>query len=123
MLSLNFSKLKENSKFVSFAKWFFVFQIFFGLALSFWILFENQPKTGDDVEHLHSSWLVLQGKVPYRDFFQHHNPLMWYIFAPLMEVFSYEIIVFDVVRIISTIVMVLNLWVIALIIRKFFSKA
>lgn len=39
---------------------------------------------GDNVEHLHSSWLVWQGYVPYRDFFQHHNPLLWYLSAPLV---------------------------------------
>lgn len=39
---------------------------------------------GDNVEHLHSSWLVWQGYIPYKDFFQHHNPLTWYISAPFV---------------------------------------
>ena len=41
----------------------------------------------DHAEHLHSSWLVWQGKIPYRDFFEHHNPLMWYILAPIVGLF------------------------------------
>ena len=86
-------------------KIYFVLQIILGVYVSFWLLFNHQPKTGDDVEHLHSAWLVFQGQVPYKDFFQHHNPLMWYLFAPLIGVFAYELVIFDIVRIISTLVM------------------
>lgn len=39
---------------------------------------------GDNVEHLHASWLVWMGYIPYKDFFQHHNPLTWYLFAPFV---------------------------------------
>lgn len=39
---------------------------------------------GDNVEHLHTSWLVWQGYIPYKDFFQHHNPLTWYLSAPFV---------------------------------------
>ena len=31
--------------------------------------------------------VVWQGQVPYRDFFQHHNPLLWYLFAPVTQLF------------------------------------
>ncbi len=41
----------------------------------------------DHAEHIHASWLVWQGEVPYRDFFEHHNPLLWYIFAPITALF------------------------------------
>ena len=102
---------------------YFILQIVFAVALSFWILFEHQPKTGDDVEHLHSAWLVFQGRVPYNDFFQHHNPLMWYLFAPVLGFFAYDIVVFDVVRIISTFIMFLNLYIVAKIIKKYMSNS
>lgn len=39
---------------------------------------------GDTLEHIHSSWLVYAGFIPYKDFFQHHNPLLWYLFAPFV---------------------------------------
>lgn len=45
---------------------------------------------GDNIEHIHSSFLVATGEVPYRDFFQHHNPLLWYLFAPVAKLFSYN---------------------------------
>ena len=38
----------------------------------------------DEVEHVHSTWHVLQGAVPYVDFFQHHHSLLWYVLAPLL---------------------------------------
>lgn len=37
----------------------------------------------DEFEHLHFAWLVGQGQVPYRDFFEHHHPLLWAALAPL----------------------------------------
>lgn len=113
----------KTSKLISIANIYFILQIVGAVILSFWILFYHQPKTGDDVEHLHSAWLVWQGKVPYIDFFQHHNPLMWYLFAPLLGFFAYDIAVFDVVRIISTLLLLLNLYIVAKIIRRFASNS
>lgn len=101
---------------------YFILQIFAGVWLSFWLLYNHQPQTGDDIEHIHSSWLVWQGKVPYKDFFQHHNPLLWYLFAPLTGFFAYNLTVLDIVRIISTVVMFGSLFVAARIIQKFISE-
>jgi 4-amino-4-deoxy-L-arabinose transferase-like glycosyltransferase len=38
----------------------------------------------DEVEHLHSTWHVLRGALPYVDFFEHHHPLLWYALAPVL---------------------------------------
>ena len=43
---------------------------------------------GDTLEHMHSSYLVHLNSIPYKDFFQHHNPLLWYIFAPILGLFD-----------------------------------
>lgn len=61
-------------------------------------------QNGDNIEHIHSSFLIAQGQVPYRDFFQHHNPLMWYLFAPLVNLFAYNATVTEVVCLISLLV-------------------
>lgn len=56
---------------------------------------------GDNVEHLHFSWLVWQGYVPYKDFFQHHNPLTWYLFAPLVNLLINNSMIFSIFNLIS----------------------
>jgi hypothetical protein len=38
---------------------------------------------GDEPEHMHFAYLVGSGMKPYRDFMQHHMPLIWYVFAPI----------------------------------------
>ena len=39
----------------------------------------------DELEHLHAGWEVGQGRVPYRDFFEHHPPIFYYLLAPLVR--------------------------------------
>jgi 4-amino-4-deoxy-L-arabinose transferase-like glycosyltransferase len=45
----------------------------------------------DEFEHIHSAWYVRTGHVPYSDFFQHHNPLLWYVMAPFLWVFGHTV--------------------------------
>ena len=66
-------------------------------------------QNGDNIEHIHSSFLIMQGLVPYRDFFQHHNPLMWYLFAPLTALFAYNATITEVVCLISFLVFLKSL--------------
>lgn len=33
----------------------------------------------DEREHLYATFATYSGKIPYRDFFEHHHPLLWYI--------------------------------------------
>lgn len=58
----------------------------------------------DEFEHLHASWLVFEGKLPYKDFFEHHNPLLWYISAPIVGAFYDNVIIFYVMRAISFVI-------------------
>jgi dolichyl-phosphate-mannose-protein mannosyltransferase len=39
----------------------------------------------DESQHLHAAWLVGQGRIPYRDFWEHHMPLLHYALAPLVR--------------------------------------
>lgn len=52
----------------------------------------------DTYEHIHASWLVSVGKVPYRDFFEHHHPLLWYLFAPITQLFYRDVYIIYVAR-------------------------
>jgi 4-amino-4-deoxy-L-arabinose transferase-like glycosyltransferase len=44
----------------------------------------NKRFDHDEFEHIHSSWYILKGAVPYSDFYQHHHPLLWIVMAPLI---------------------------------------
>lgn len=76
-----------------------VFGIFFILVLKccfYW-------STGliDTVEHTQASWLVSTGQIPYKDFFEHHSSLMWYVLAPLVKIFEYKIYIIYIVRVLA----------------------
>ena len=43
----------------------------------------NRPIDPDESQHLHVAWLLGQGQVPYRDFWEHHLPFFHYGVAPL----------------------------------------
>jgi len=66
-------------------------------------------QNGDNIEHIHASFLVALGQVPYRDFFQHHNPLLWYLFSPLARLFAYNTTIVEVVCLISLLVFLKSL--------------
>lgn len=73
----------------------------------------------DNIEHLRASYLVSAGYMPYRDFFEHHHPLLWYVFAPLLSVLPKNtIFTFYVVRSVVLIVSGFTFFVIFLLLRK-----
>ncbi|MGQ0637646.1 MAG: ArnT family glycosyltransferase [Planctomycetaceae bacterium] len=39
----------------------------------------------DELEHLHAGYCIFRGMLPYRDFFEHHGPLLYYAIQPLFE--------------------------------------
>ena len=55
-----------------------------GLLFCLYVPWYTDSLGGDTLEHIHSSWLVYANFIPYKDFFQHHNPLLWYIFSPFV---------------------------------------
>lgn len=74
----------------------------------------------DNFEHLRMSWLVSQGYVPYRDFFEHHHPLMWYAFAPIIKVLPHDIIIaLYSARVSALIARILMFYFIYLILKRF----
>lgn len=58
----------------------------------------------DEQEHLQASYLVSQGLVPYRDFFEHHHPLLWYLFTPFVLVWENSADVLYVTRVFMLVV-------------------
>jgi len=58
-----------------------VLVISLGLRLS---ILQTEDFDPDEMQHLHIAWCIAQGMIPYRDFFEHHTPLMHFALAPLL---------------------------------------
>ena len=52
----------------------------------------------DETEHLHAAWAVAHGQVPYRDFWQLHPPLLYYLMAPVLALMGEDLRVIYVGR-------------------------
>lgn len=58
-----------------------------------WTLFASGIIVCDDIEHMRAAYFVSLGHVPYRDFFEHHHPLLWYVLWPLIKVLPHSTII------------------------------
>lgn len=76
----------------------------------------------DEFEHLHASWLVSEGFIPYKDFFEHHHPLLWYLSAPIVSLFYNNVTIFYVMRLVSCLVSVATLFYMCQIVLFFSNK-
>lgn len=107
-VNFSFSNFKECS--IKYVPWFFLWADLVAIAILCALVLAYLPtQNGDNVEHIHSSFMIALGQVPYRDFFQHHNPLLWYLFAPLTKLFAYDPTISEVVSLISFLVFLKSL--------------
>lgn len=53
----------------------------------------------DTAEHFHCAWLVSQGLIPFRDFWQHHPPYLWVMLAPIFKQLKPTFFIFEAARI------------------------
>ncbi len=58
---------------------------FLGIRLC---LIVNRAFNQDEFQYLHHGWMLGQGYVPYRDFWNNHTPLLWVVLAPLAMAFD-----------------------------------
>ena len=79
---------------------FFFINIFLSVFALFLVVFIAFSKglNWDEIEHLYSSFMVWNNNMPYRDFFQHHHPLLWYAFLPIMAVYHNSAYLYDIGR-------------------------
>ena len=42
----------------------------------------------DEIEHLHCSWMFAKGLVPFKDFWQHHSPMIWLVLSVFLKKIS-----------------------------------
>ena len=93
-----------------------VIAVFYALLTAYF-----PTQNGDNIEHIHSSFLVASGQVPYRDFFQHHNPLLWYLFAPFTKLFAYNSTISEVACLVSLLFFLKSLVYVYRIISEFLA--
>jgi hypothetical protein len=60
------------------------------LVLLMLLVAANQEFNMDELEHLHSAWYLQHQQLPYRDFFQHHHPLLWVLMAPIIALLGHS---------------------------------
>src|ERR671913_441884 len=48
----------------------------------------GQPLGWDEVEFFRATKWTGEGRVPFRDFWEHHTPLQWLVFAPVARLFA-----------------------------------
>ncbi len=97
--------------------------IFFCVGLLYWVVIMSGSGDGDTLEHVHSSWLIYKGQTPYVDFFQHHNPLLWYIGAPLVGLFEYSLRAVDAVNMLTITTMLLTIFYIYRLHKDFLTQS
>jgi 4-amino-4-deoxy-L-arabinose transferase-like glycosyltransferase len=66
-----------------------VFPLVIGAALLMQV--RSRGIDPDELEHLHAACAVSWGKVPYRDFFEHHAPGLYYVLQPILRVTGTEL--------------------------------
>jgi len=52
------------------------------------LLQRGEPLTWDELEFFRATRWIAEGQVPYRDFWEHHTPLQWIVFAPIAKLFG-----------------------------------
>lgn len=95
----------------------------YALFFAMWTILFTETGNGDNVEHIHATWLVAQGKMPYRDFFQHHNPLLWYVFAPFITFTTNILVLLDTAHTVGIIGGILTFLVVYKICTRFFGAS
>lgn len=76
----------------SLSKWDIILGIVCSVAVVFvWLLWsQTQAVREDELLHLHDTWLVGQGLLPYRDFFEHHACWYHFLLGPAAAFFKPE---------------------------------
>lgn len=71
----------------------------------------------DEMEHLMSAFWTAGGFVPYRDFFQHHHPGLWYLLAPFFGIVEKPLSVLYIGRILMLLFFIGNCFFLTRIVR------
>ena len=96
-----------------------VYAFFFAV----WIVLHTETGNGDNVEHLHATWLIAQGKMPYKDFFEHHNPFVWLVFSPFVMFTTRILTLLDAAFVVGISAGIITFGIVYKICTKFFASS
>jgi Dolichyl-phosphate-mannose-protein mannosyltransferase len=77
----------------------------------------------DEFQHLHNSWMIHLGFLPYRDFWDNHTPLTPYLLAPILSVIGEGTQAVLVARAIFSVAGLGILWIVYKIARMLLDKS
>src|SRR5574344_88727 len=90
-----------------------------GLILAF---FFSSTIIIDELEHLRASYFVSLGNLPYRDFFEHHHPFIWFLYAPLMLIIPHNIyIALYCAKFVAGLFSIGSIYIVYMLVKKFLS--
>jgi hypothetical protein len=76
----------------------------------------------DEIEHLHASWLISSGELPFRDFLEQHHPTLWFFAAPIVGRFeSVQHLIFAA-RVFDALCLVGVLWLVKHLLRRLYPE-
>ena len=84
-------KYIKNEKFLAII--LILIEVLFLLFQTFYQFLQN-----DENEHIYNAYMIFLGKTPYLDFFEHHNPLMWYLLSPSYKIYENNINIYYLVE-------------------------
>lgn len=65
--------------------------VLLGLVLVITVISLNRFYAHDELEHIHASWYISNGYIPYVDFFENHHPLLWICLQPAFWIWGESI--------------------------------
>ncbi|MBP5352626.1 MAG: glycosyltransferase family 39 protein [Alphaproteobacteria bacterium] len=78
----------------------------------------------DEFEHLRASYLITLGFHPYADFFEHHHPLLWWLWTPILKFLpQHQVFLFYLSRLLTTMVSGISAYYIYKIAERFCGGA
>ena len=63
-----------------------------------WSLLHTRTFDPDEFQHLHAAWVIHQGALPFRDYFEHHMPALPYMLALGLDRLHVETVAGDAER-------------------------
>jgi len=98
--------------------------IFIFLSAFFLLLLEKERFRNDELQHIHTSFLASQGKIPYKDYFDNHTPLYQLLTGFEIKLFNLKPSPDFAVKIrrLSFPLMIILSIILGLMVRTFFTK-